>query len=167
MANLLDGEHREIDIREELYKNSDWESEKELQRIVAQNLDVILEKEITEVSEEVTIPCGVQRRYTKFRIDIEAKDRENNAYLIEVKRPNWNAGTELISGIAQLQMYGLVYEQEYKIIPKLIIVTNRISSYTSAYLDRYAKDVQLIVVQGKRFFRAVGLCKTGDCKCRV
>jgi len=144
-AKYADGPHYEQNIKPLIYEHSDFLNERELQKYFVEHVNDILEDKVLTINEEVSLPPNRCRKQSKFRIDIVAVAEEKH-YIVECKAVAENGVTALISGVAQLQLYGVVYEHLMKIKPTLIIACNKINEYLSMYMAKYAPDVVLLII---------------------
>lgn len=140
-----DGPYRESDIKSLIYDYSDFNNESELQAHVVKYLGEILEDRIISSHTEYVLPPNQPRQRSKFRVDIVVEGAVDH-YLIECKVPKYNGVVELIAGIAQLQLYSLVYEKCVGVRPKLILIADSINAFVTTYIDKFAPNVGLIIV---------------------
>jgi len=140
-----DGPYMENQIEQLIYHHTDFKNESDLQSHIIDNIDVILGEQAYSVEKEIIYPPNRPRQRSKFRMDIVAVT-EKSHYLIECKAPSSNAVTSLVSGIAQLHLYGIVYQHVTGIKPVLVLACDKINEYLTHYMREYAKDVILLVV---------------------
>lgn len=151
---LANGPYQESDIEDLIYDYSDFNNESELQTHVVKYLNEILEEDIISTCTEYVLPPGQPRKRAKFRVDIVAVGASTH-YLIECKVPKYNGVVDLIAGIAQLQLYSLVYEKCIEVKPVMILVTDCINAFVTTYIKKFAPDVGLIIV-GKDYHLKLG-----------
>jgi hypothetical protein len=144
-----DGPYREKDLIPLIYDHSEFATESELQSFVVSHANNIFGVNFDKIVTEITFPLNQPRKRSKFRLDVLAINGGDH-YLIECKVPASNSIVQIISGVAQLQLYGIVYESAHGIKPKLILVCSKINEYLSTYMQKFASDITLFIV-GKTY----------------
>jgi hypothetical protein len=146
---FADGPYSEPAISRLIYFHEDFVSEKKLQAHVVAHIERFIGRKADTIIEEQSFPPNQSRKRAKFRMDVVAT-AGNDHYIIECKAPSANAVVSLVSGVAQLQLYSLVYQKVTGVKPQLILACSKINSFLSTYMAEHAKDITLFVV-GKNY----------------
>lgn len=143
---FVDGDYFESAIEDILYE-SVFNSEKSLVSHTKDHISDILGEEIISFQEEVVLPLNVNRKFSKFRVDLVAVAESGKTFIIECKNPKFKGSLDIVGASAQVKLYGDIYRGCSLVDDiELVVVTGKINKHVSDFYRKHAQDVRLIIV---------------------
>jgi hypothetical protein len=149
---FADGSYQEEELKEILYSsNGDFKNENELRDHVFDNLEEVLNEKIYLKQKEFNLPRKCSRAQCRCRADIVASSSFSDCrrFVIECKLLKSHSIVELVQGIAQLQLYGMIYGTITSTTPRLVLICNKIDNYLIPFLKEFAPEVVVLIVNKK------------------